>query len=243
MLSSQEVRFFFDNGYLRLPDRIEQSLVDRLDSALTHLLHSRSWMIDQTKIYGIDSQLPEIRHCLISHEKIVAPLRSLLGPNVVFVRDRHNYASVISDPTSRRLHRDVPNWSRGLITVVLYLQDSYPENGCTYVLPGSHVLPDRRPFNQVDGIWLEDDLESQILERQMVPVPMAKGTLLAMNSSLFHAAGRPKSTAQRRSVVLAYRAADELDRKPDTFRARVVAGSQNYTGNPIDTEPISADLG
>ncbi|WBP89378.1 hypothetical protein [Kitasatospora cathayae] len=49
--------------------------------------------------------------------------------------------------------------------------------------------------------------------------------------SVFHTVGANSGGSTRTSVVLGYRAADELDAHPDPDRQVVVTGTQLYRGN------------
>jgi hypothetical protein len=46
-----------------------------------------------------------------------------LGPNIELVENRHNHLSIYRAPGNDRLHRDVLQWSRSILTVLLYLSD------------------------------------------------------------------------------------------------------------------------
>ena len=79
----------------------------------------------------------------ITCDEILNPLESLLGSNIEFVLNRHNhiYLRDAGSSHSLELHRDVRHWSRTIATVLVYLEDTNLENGCTRVVPGSHHLP------------------------------------------------------------------------------------------------------
>ncbi|MBV2156804.1 hypothetical protein [Kitasatospora sp. SUK 42] len=52
----------------------------------------------------------------------------LLGPNVVYVLNRHNQGSVNAPGTREvRLHRDILQPTRGLLTAVVYFEDAAVE--------------------------------------------------------------------------------------------------------------------
>ena len=75
-------------------------------------------------------------------DEILNPLESLLGSNIEFVLNRHNhiYLRDAGSTHSLELHRDVRHWSRTIATVLIYLEETNLENGCTRVVPGSHHL-------------------------------------------------------------------------------------------------------
>ena len=53
-----------------------------------------------------------------------------MGPNIELVENRHNHLSIYRAPGNDRLHRDVLQWSRSILTVLLYLSDRL--DACRY---------------------------------------------------------------------------------------------------------------
>src|ERR1019366_5155107 len=235
-LTAQQVRFFRDVGYLRLPGLVDKALVGQLYGFLRaeseREVLSRNLPVNG-KYYQLFQRNPNLVERLIRHSTIVEPLRSLLGNNIVFLANRHNHATTNSGSfaSAPRLHRDVLQWSRSLVTVLVYLQDSRIENGCTQVVPGSHHLPFTKLPGQGGGTWMDEHAEFRDLLDQAVPVPMEKGSVLAIDATTFHCVGENRSSRTRASITLAYRSVDELDFGPDLHRTILVSGEYIYRGN------------
>ena len=136
--------------------------------------------------------------------------------NHVYLRDRGSTASL-------ELHRDVRHWSRTIVTVLLYLEDTNLENGCTHVVPGSHILPD---FVNLS----DNDLLHQIALDQIIPIPMTAGGLLAIDSMIIHSAGKNQTDGTRMSMTLGYHSVDELS-SPHNPKRVLVRGNRIYKGN------------
>ena len=71
-----------------------------------------------------------------------------------FVLNRHNHIYLRDRGSSHslELHRDVRHWSRTIVTVLVYLEDTNLENGCTRVVPGSHLLPGLANLREDDNL-------------------------------------------------------------------------------------------
>jgi phytanoyl-CoA hydroxylase len=241
-LSHNQTRFFRDNGYFRLLKVLEAEETARLRAFMTEVKeaeearrraqHDDSQVI---KLYGLYGRNPEIVKSLITHPRLVAALKSLLGPNVVFVTNRHNHATVNDSTGTKseaRLHRDILQPTRGLLTVVVYLEESTINNGCTHILPGSQNLPYVGvPQPNGGGTWMDEHEEYEGLCDQALPVPMPEGGMLLFNGLAFHSVGRNWSDKTRMSVTLGFRSVDELDRHPDPERQILVSGEYIYRGN------------
>ncbi len=144
-------------------------------------------------------------------------LECLLGPNIELLTNRHNHATLrLADERagmSVALHRDVRQWSRTIVTILFYLEDTTLENGCTHLVPGSHVLA-----------------ETSGIREQVVAAPMPAGGMLAINSMMLHAAGQNKTDDTRMSMTVGYHSVDELSDVENPKRV-LVRGERAYQGN------------
>lgn len=228
-ITHQQVLHFRMQGYLRVRELIEDDLrLELLDYS------KRLQREDGTlKSYRLFERDPALMTKLLSQESLLGRLTGLLGPNVVYLTNRHNQ-SALNKPgrADTRLHRDILQWSRGVVTVVVYLEDSDVENGCTHVVPGSHLLPSVGvPQPDGGGTWMEQHQEFADMVDQAVPVPVPAGGALFFDGTLFHATGMNNSQVTRSAIVLGFRSCDELDASPDNRRQLLVAGAHLYRGN------------
>lgn len=118
-------------------------------------------------------------------------------------------------------HRDSRYWHfqrAALVSAWLALGDEQPENGCLWVIPGSHRVS--ITSDQLDAYqFLRTDLAAnQDLLAGAMPVPLSSGDLLLFHSNLFHAAGRNITDNTKFSMVFTYRSADNPP-KPGTRSA------------------------
>lgn len=237
-LSHEQSRFFRDQGYYKLLGCYSAAETAEMRSFIASEA-AKQENIDETvnpnrKLYGLYDRNPELMMRVIGSKALVGALTSILGPNVVFVKNRHNHATInnTKGEPAEGMHRDILQPSRGLVTAAVYLQDSTVENGATRVLPGSHNLPYVGvPQEDGGGTWMAAHEVYEGLENQAVPVPMSEGDVLLFNGTLFHGVGYNSTGNSRMSVTLGFRSADELDAQPDESRQLLVAGSHTYRGN------------
>ena len=235
-LTTDEIRFFRYNGFLKLPwqlpselvGAIKQQAADDIEQAVEPLF--RDYRGDVMRLSAIWERGGAIREALGGPE-VVPALQSLLGRDVEYTLNRHNHLTLRrrDDRTamSIELHRDVGNWSRTICTILFYLEDTNLENGCTQVIPGSHLLPNVAP-----GLKAENDpwwIASGLLE-QRISIPMPAGGLLAIDSMLLHAAGRNRTDGTRMTLTAGYHVVDHHAGAWDPKRV-VVCGERVYQGN------------
>ena len=235
-LTSEQIRFFRHSGYLRLPETIPLSTVQTVRALVSshmgcqvqpYIADETGCVIRLSELYQRDPIFAEI----FKSPVVLDPLESLLGPNIELVLNRHNHAT-INRPrlAARRLHRDVLQWTRDIITVVLYLENSTIENGCTRVIPGSQYLPFVGTPNN-GGTWMDEYSVYESLIDQALPVPMPAGGLLVLDSLMFHACGSNHSQEDRMAVTMGFHSVDELLDDPAPPHRILVRGERLYRGN------------
>jgi phytanoyl-CoA hydroxylase len=243
-LSHEQARHFRNQGYYRLPQVYSPADTAEMRDFVRSEAERDPDRLRQLggpalKLYQLHSRRPELMERVIRHPALVGALQSILGPNVVFVTNRHNHATINNQQgqPAEGLHRDILQPTRGLVTAAVYLQDSTLENGATRLIPGSHELPYVGvPQVSGGGTWMGDHPEFEGLEDQAIQVPVPEGGVLLFNGLAFHGVGENRSGESRMSMTLGFRAADELDAQPDMTRQILVAGDLIYRGN--DQRPI-----
>ena len=237
-LTSDEIHFFRFNGFLKLPWRLPDDLVERLKAQAGADVEQeveplvRDYRGDVMRLSAIWERGGAFQEALGGAE-VVPALQSLLGPDVELTLNRHNHMTLRRrddrSAMSVYLHRDVSNWSRTICTILFYLEDTNLENGCTQVIPGSHLLPNVAP-----GLKAETDpwwIASGLLE-QRISLPMPAGGMLAIDSMLLHAAGRNRTDGTRMSLTAGYHLVDHHAGAWDPKRA-LVCGERVYRGNDV----------
>jgi phytanoyl-CoA hydroxylase len=149
----------------------------------------------------------------VSQPALVLRLQQLLGPQVVMPLAHHNCVMTKQPRYSSETgwHQDIRYWSferPELVSVWLALGRESPENGCLYVIPGTHALPISR--DRLDeALFLRTELaENAALVAQKVPAELEPGDALFFHCRTFHAAGRNRTDQTKYSVVFTFRPAD-----------------------------------
>ena len=240
LLTHEQARHYRLQGYYRLPQVFSEEetseLKDFIDSEVEKEQLKRAGELGSAavKLYGLYDRNTELMDRTIRKQKLINALSSILGPNIVFVKNRHNHATVnnhAGEPLEG-LHRDILQPTRGLVTAAIYLQDSTLKNGATRIIPGSHELPYVGvPQADGGGTWMSDHAEYDGMEDQAISVPIPKGGVLLFNGLTFHGLGSNYSGESRISMTLGFRSEDELDAQPDESRQVIVAGQHIYRGN------------
>lgn len=141
------------------------------------------------------------------------------GPTAAVVESRE--VSLFSDKLNFKRpegapfpwHQDSPYWAFGcehldrLVSVAITLDDSDDENGCLWMIPGSHKYG-RLPCFEDRGLVgrLYTDLEGLDLA-EPVPLAVPAGSLLYFHGDIVHGSRSNRSGASRRVLVETYQPA------------------------------------
>lgn len=218
-LTHAEYLAFRYTGYVRAPYVIPSRWVARMRELVERYIADAA-----PPLYATESG--EIRriNALLERDPVFAevlalgvvakPLKSLLGPNVELLLNRHNFAARNAPGDySYGLHRDTLQWSRGMLTVLIYLEEATSERGATQVVPGSHLLPfpdePDAPVRGQSSTWAAAHEQYDHIRRQALPVPMPAGGILFIDSLLFHSVGINETPGTRLSLSFACHSVDE----------------------------------
>ena len=231
-LTHEQIRMFRHNGFLKLPGRLPEETVARLKEAVWKDVRGEVAPVSRdregrvVRLSNVLDRAPVFRET-ISSPLALDPLESLLGPNIVMIRNRHNHIQLRPPQANPdHLHRDMLQWSRNLVTVIFYLEESTVEKGCTQVIPGSHFLASSTLHNIDEDAWVQ---QTGILD-QTVLVPMPVGGMLAIDSTVLHGATKNRSNETRMSLTVGYHSVNELSEAEDP-KCHLVRGQYIYKGN------------
>jgi ectoine hydroxylase-related dioxygenase (phytanoyl-CoA dioxygenase family) len=231
-LTPEQIQLFRHNGFIKLPTQLSEETVQRLrETVWKHIREEiqpvvrdrQGRVVRLSNLWDRDEIFRETLTCA----EVLEPLQSLLGANIELIKNRHNHATLRLDGDGTDyLHRDVLQWSRNIVTVIFYLVETTVENGCTFVIPGTHLMPHVSTHRlSVD----EENAPDGILE-QAVPVPMPAGGMLAIDSTIIHGGGRNFTRQDRMSMTVGYHSVDELSGMENPKRV-LVCGERIYMGN------------
>lgn len=150
---------------------------------------------------------------LAARRPIVRALTGVIGPNVKMVQSM--FFVKAEGKAGQAWHQDenfIPTRDRSLAAVWIAVDDATVENGCLWVIPGSHrrgvIFPDRETDNErFDCTWESYDFGYR--EEDAVPVELKAGSAVLFDGYLLHRSlpntGRH---GMRRALVFHYMSAE-----------------------------------
>lgn len=151
----------------------------------------------------------------IRHPSLISVLTQVIGPNVKCMQTML-FIKAAGKP-GQAWHQDeayIPTRDRSLTGVWISLDDATLDNGCLWVIPGSHkhgILWPQRPHSDRQFDCTHESFDFPYTDRDAIPVPLRSGSALVFNGYLLHRS-LPNRTPKgyRRSLVNHYMSAESL---------------------------------
>ncbi|HXZ84274.1 MAG TPA: phytanoyl-CoA dioxygenase family protein, partial [Myxococcota bacterium] len=159
------------------------------------------------------------------------PVAALLGePRLALFTDKLNFKRPGGAPFP--WHQDSPYFAfecphvERLVSVQVYLDDATPENGCLWMIPGSHrwgVLPGQSQRGVLGRLYT--DVDRVLAEAPRVPLAAPAGSAIFFHGDVVHGSQGNRSGGSRRAFVLTYQPAGHPQfRRPGVRAVSAAAG-------------------
>jgi ectoine hydroxylase-related dioxygenase (phytanoyl-CoA dioxygenase family) len=152
---------------------------------------------------------------MLAHPRIVEVLTRAIGPNVKAMQSMLFMKS--EGKPGQPWHQDeyfIPTRDRSLTAVWIALDDATVENGCLWVLPGSHKRGVIYPDRDQDDPRFDCSIEAYgfpYTDEDAIPVEVAAGTAVIFNGYLLHRSLQNSGKRGfRRALVNHYMSAESL---------------------------------
>jgi len=229
-LSDNQVQFFIDNGYISVPNLIESDEIEELREDTVRIARggypceavqpvSDNLSNDQVLANILCIHQPHfispIMEKYVKHPELCGVLSQITAAHIPFwdgsVKCMQSMLFVKpSGFQGQSWHQDeiyIPTRDRSLIGGWIAMDDATVENGCLWVIPGSHqmgYLYSQKPHGnpeEFDGADLESYGFDETLE---VPIEVKTGTVVFFNGYLLHRSRKNRGQTYRRVLVNHY---------------------------------------
>ncbi len=230
-ISEQDVKFFQENGYLIVEGAMSAAEIDDLRQETVAICRGERGELNRGYTHTPDETDDEviqkylcihfphktssIMHNYLAHPVIVDTLTHIIGPNVKCMQSML-FIKAAGKP-GQAWHQDedfIPTRDRSLTGAWMALDDANVENGCLWVIPGSHKHGVLWPQGRQDDARFDCTDESYgfpYSEADEIPVEVKAGAIVFFNGYLLHRSleNRAKS-GYRRVLVNHYMSAESL---------------------------------
>ena len=229
-LSENQVQFFIDHGYIAVPDLIESGEIEELREDTVRIARGGypCEAVEPTSENLSDDQILANILCIhqphfispimekyVKHPELCGVLSQITAAHIPFwdgsVKCMQSMLFVKpSGFQGQSWHQDeiyIPTRDRSLIGGWIAMDDATVENGCLWVIPGSHqmgYLYSQKPHGNPDE-FDSADLESYGFDETLeVPIEVKTGTVVFFNGYLLHRSRKNRGQTYRRVLVNHY---------------------------------------
>lgn len=229
LLADDQVRFFVDNGYLVLPNLVTPEEVEQLRNDTIKIARGEypcenlpavgDEISDETVLHSIlcihqPHYISPVMEQFVRHPKICGALSQITAAHLPYwdgsVKCMQSMLFVKPPEfQGQAWHQDeiyIPTRDRSLIGAWIALDDATIENGCLWIVPGSHrmgyLYPQRAHNNPDEFDFAQESYGFD--ETEEMPVEVKAGSLVFFNGYLLHRSRKNRSQGYRRVLVNHY---------------------------------------
>jgi phytanoyl-CoA hydroxylase len=221
-LTAGNISFYKDYGYLIAPDLITPAEIEALRNDTAKIFRGGYGMIDgMLPVSAKESDADILKkyvaihfpHKLslliknfLAHKKIVNVLQAVVSNNVKCMQSM----LFVKGPgkAGQAWHQDeyyIPTRDKSLIGVWVAIDDATIENGCLWIIPGTHkpgyIMP--RISNASNEYADVDTIDvSNYKKEEIIPVPVKSGSVVFFNGYTLHSSLRNKTTDNFRTALV-----------------------------------------
>lgn len=234
MLTQAQVEEFEKNGFLKGDVVLSDAEVERLREELDRVIEGKSGkapvlnrnLLDyQESGMGMDMKISEkvvqivniwmASEAYLEHAKnkrVCEEIAQLCGTDTLRIwHDQIQYKPPITGgPTA--WHQDHPLWPviqpADLVSAWIALDDAVIENGCMWMVPGSHKWGNQQKYLRADDRFMPYHADPEMLPAdavvQAVPFEIKKGQVGYHHSLTWHGSPHNRSELKRRAIAVHY---------------------------------------
>lgn len=262
-INPENAQFYEDYGYLIAPDILSQNKIAKLKNDAVKIFRGEYGIMDgliPVEVNEADTDVlkkyvaihfphkisPVIKDFL-AEENIVNVLTKVVSPNVKCMQSM----LFVKGPgkAGQAWHQDefyIPTRDKSLIGAWIAIDDATVENGCLWIIPGSHIpayMMPRVKNNSNEYADVDTVDVSGYKKEEIIPVEVKSGTVVFFNGYVLHSSLRNKTTNNfRTALVNHYMSAESMlpwdqdGKLPPTEDMRdivMVAGKDPYETKPV----------
>ncbi len=242
-------QFYRENGYLVIRDGLPRETVDDINHETVaickgergeiHNYEPALGLSDEDALRGVlcihhPESVSRKLYDLLAQETIISVLTGIIGPNVKCMQSMLFIKS--SGKPGQAWHQDedfIPTRDRSLCGAWMALDNANRENGCLWIIPGSHkhgVLWPQYPHSDPRFDCTVESFDFPYSDHDAVPVEVPAGAIVFFNGYTLHRSlpNRAQPGTYRRALVNHYMSAESL--LPWRYEEGKPMAKQDYRG-------------
>ncbi len=219
-LSDEQLQVFQEQGHLALGRVLSDEGLARMREQCMDIWHAEKGQFDSENTWLQNSLLVDVHHrsSVVRQYYFRGPLvdvaEQLIGPSIKGATSQLTF-KMRGNTTPFGWHQDNGYGELdpyNALTTLTALDDSDEENGCLWIIPGSHKQGQLDVGYTGDKKAALDSINLNVDERKAIPVPMRAGEAMIFHCWLLHKSeGNRSKDRDRRILFLRYADADAVE--------------------------------
>ena len=215
-LTPEERAAYDANGFVIAPDVFSAAELDAIDREMDRLLpehedkagHRPGWILGLTAHSDATMAIARDERILALIEEVVAPGIAIHSAKLVTKLPHSDVECHWHQDEAFYMKPDDPNThSRTRMSIWLPLQEATEQNGCLWVVPGSHKWGIHE-FEVVDyGQCRRKITAGEYANEHAVPVPVPAGSMVLFSAWTWHHSKGNRTDRVRRAFIVSYQEA------------------------------------
>lgn len=221
-ISEENIQFYHDFGYLIAPDMLDKNEVLQLKNETVKIFRgeygiiegmhpvtneeSDSEILKKYLAIHFPNKISPLIKDFLAHPSIVEVLKNVISPNVKCMQSM----LFVKGPNKagQSWHQDecfIPTRDKSLIGAWIAIDDATVENGCLWIIPGSHKAGYlmSRIANTSNEYADTDTIDTAAFsENEKIPVEVKSGSVVFFNGYLLHSSNRNKTINDFRTALV-----------------------------------------
>ena len=203
-LSSNQLKQYNDNGYVAPIDVLSAEEAFKARQEIELIEKEMPSEIDKSGRYNVHLISPELDK-IVHNSKILDAVESIIGKNILvcsttlFIKNPNQTGYVSYHQDAKYIGLEPHNW----VTAWVAITDSYEENGCMRMWPGSHIeiRDHNQKFDQGNLLTRGQTVEN-VPENDVQSVELKAGQMSLHHPRIVHGSGLNKSNDRRIGFVI-----------------------------------------
>ena len=203
-LSSNQLKQYNDNGYVAPIDILSTEEAFKARQEIELIEKEMPSEIDKSGRYNVHLISPELDK-IVHNSKILDAVESIIGKNILvcsttlFIKNPNQTGYVSYHQDAKYIGLEPHNW----VTAWVAITDSYEENGCMRMWPGSHIeIRDHNQKFDKGNLLTRGQTVENVPKNEVQSVELKAGQMSLHHPRIVHGSGINKSDDRRIGFVI-----------------------------------------
>lgn len=204
ILTDQQVKQYNDEGYIAPIDALTKEVATSVRDEIEYIEKEMPNEIDKSGRYNVHLISPKLDK-IVHNSKILDAVESVIGRNILvcsttlFIKEANQEGFVSYHQDAKYIGLEPHNWVSAWVAIT----DSFEENGCMRMWPGSHLeVKDHKEKFDKGNLLTRGQTVEGVPENEIKSIELKAGQVSLHHPRIVHGSGINKSNDRRIGFVI-----------------------------------------